>query len=108
MHSQRLGLAMVLICALTSEVVRADWRPEQQSEFTSSCVQSCRDSPNVRSAHKPKCAAYCQCVLQEGQRRYSAADYEVLNRLAAEDPNSELLKPFAAFYPICSRRVLGG
>jgi hypothetical protein len=108
MHWQRLGLAMVLICALTSEVVRADWRPEQQSEFTSSCVQSCRDSPNVRSAHKPKCAAYCQCVLQEGQRRYSAADYEVLNRLAAEDPNSELLKPFAAFYPICSRRVLGG
>ena len=107
MNSRLLGLAMLLISALTSEGARADWLPEQRSAFTSSCVQSCRDNANVRPAEKPKCAAYCGCVLQEGQRRYSAADYEVLNRLAAEDPNSELLKPFKAFYPICSRRTFG-
>jgi len=66
--------------------VGRDWEAYPSRRSSDPRVQSCRENSNVRSIEKPKSAAYCGGVLQEGQRRYSATDYGVLNRLAAEDP----------------------
>ena len=95
--------AFMLISALTAEFAQAQWTQFQRDEFAKGCVPACQNQGNQR----PACEAYCACVVQEGERRYSSADYERLERDARDKVDSPILREFATLYPICQIRVFG-
>lgn len=98
-------LGAVLLLLLSPTLGYAQWRPEQRDEFMNGCLPSCQNNQKINAAERTRCDTYCRCVMQEGEKTYTPADYEVMERLAKDKADSRILKEFGKLYPICSRRV---
>ncbi len=100
-----IPVALVFVSIASAEMAQAQWTKFQREEFTNGCVPSCRKNPNLQRRLISRCEAYCACVMREGESRYSSAQYEILERDARDNVQSQLLQDFAAIYPDCSRRI---
>lgn len=83
----------------------ADWRPDQRSDFMKSCVEACR--PKAASSNRDKCDAACECVMTEGDKFLSAADYDEMNEDARAGRTNANRTRFDSYIPICAKRVMG-
>ncbi len=104
---RRLFILVALLTVLTAmvEVAEAQWTKFQRDEFTNGCVPACRNNQNLQRRFVSRCEAYCACVMREGESRYTSAQYEILERDARDNVQSELLQEFAKIYPGCSQRI---
>jgi len=96
---------VAIVWTIAAGIAQAQWTQFQRDEFTNGCLPSCRQSPNLRKNHVPRCEAYCACVMREGESRFTSAQYEILERDARDNIDTPLLKEFAKIYPICSQRI---
>lgn len=104
-HSLFTITFVVLLSIVPVEIAQAQWTKFQRDEFTNGCVPSCQRNSNLQRRLLSRCEAYCACVMREGESRYSSAQYEILERDARDNVQSQLLQEFGAIYPICSQRI---
>ena len=99
-----LALAALL---LWMPAASAEWAKNQREDFMGDCTDSCRENPKVHPTRRAECGAYCACVMSEGEKFVTSADYDTLEALSKAEKTSPLLKRFQTLYPICQRRVFG-
>ena len=97
--------AMTLVSITAADPVQAQWTQYQRNEFTNGCVPACRDNRNLHKRWVSRCDAYCACVMREGESRFTSAQYEILERDARDNVQSQLLQDFSKIYPGCSQRI---
>ena len=97
--------AVALVLTVVTDPAQAQWTQFQRDEFTNGCVPACRNNRNLRKRWLSRCDAYCACVMREGESRFTSAQYEILERDARDNVQSQLLQKFARIYPGCSQRI---
>src|SRR5262249_44118899 len=110
MISASLFVLVVAGLVLNANGAAAEWLPQQRTKFTNQCLNSCRNANPyaARFGLQNKCDAYCSCMLQEGQLRYpTPSDFDLIDRIAVENPKSEFLKRYLALPPMCWDRTQG-
>jgi hypothetical protein len=103
----RLLLGCACIVVLTAASAAYEWNPVQKRVFMEDCLKSCRDNPTVSEPRKPLCTDYCQCVMKDGQDRFSAAEYDQMDDDSRAGRKTPKLEAFAALFPVCNRRAFG-
>jgi hypothetical protein len=104
---RRLLAPALALLLLDMSTASAEWTPQQRSGFIGDCIDSCRENRKVHPSRRNECAAYCSCVMSEGEKFMTPADYDTLEALAKAEKTSPMLKRFEALYPVCQRRVFG-
>jgi hypothetical protein len=96
---------MILMAALLMPTsVCANWTSQQLSGYTADCIESCQKNPNVHVSKRNRCADYCRCTSDEGQRRFTADDFDEMTRDALAGKDSAKLKELHSFVPECNKR----
>lgn len=75
--------------------------------FMGRCVSSCRSDSRVDSASRGNCPAYCDCVLNEDERQFTAADHAEMKAASRGGYVSAKLQQYQAIFPACHRQVFG-
>lgn len=98
-------LSLACVLALTGASAAYEWNPVQKRMFAEDCNKSCRENAKVRASEKEGCVDYCNCVLNEGQERFSAKDYDEMDDDSRAGRQTPKLKEFAALFPVCTRKA---
>jgi hypothetical protein len=97
---------MILLAALLMpNSVCADWTSQQLSGYTADCIESCQKNPNVVESKRNRCADYCRCTSDAGQRRFTADDFDEMTRDVSAGRESAKLKEMHSFVPMCNQRT---
>ena len=107
----RTALLACLVVALAplafNGPAAADWNRAQRGEFTTDCVESCQENPNVHPTRRAECAAYCGCVMGEAEKFISEPEYTQLDQIARDGGEHPKLTRFRALFPVCNKRIFG-
>ena len=86
-----------------------EWPAEPKRNFTQECQAACRINSRLTSdAQKTKCPDYCQCLIDEGERLFTAAEFRQMDEDARNNRDTSLLRRFMKPVEDCNRRTFGG
>lgn len=97
--------ALALAAAFVSMPAAAQWTSQQRAEFTNDCLAACRKNPRVPEAQRPQCDDYCLCIVSEGQKLFSEAQFDQINKDFAAQKQTPDLKKFTDLTPVCNRKA---
>ena len=103
----KIALALVMIAGgAWTGALGEEWPAGPKRAFTQECQASCRNNSNLTSdAQKAKCPDYCQCLIDEGERLFSAAEFLQMDEDARNKRETPLMRRFMRPVEDCNRRV---
>lgn len=81
--------------------------PGQRAAFMGRCVSSCRGDERIHPARRGACPTYCDCVIDEDERQFTAADHAQMKADSRTGNVTPKLRQFQAIFAACHRRVFG-
>lgn len=81
--------------------------PGQRAAFMGRCVSSCRGDDRIHPARRGACPTYCDCVIDEDERQFTAADHARMKADSRAGYVTPRLRQFQAIFAACHRRVFG-
>lgn len=83
----------------------AQWNSKQRTEFINDCLDACRKNPRVPESQRGQCDDYCLCVVREGERLFSEAQYEQITKDFAARRQTADVKQLQGLAPACNRKA---
>ncbi len=81
--------------------------PGQRAAFMGRCVYACRNDDRIPSMRRGACADYCDCVVDEDERQFSAADHAQMKADSRAGYLTPKLRQFQGIFAACHYRVFG-
>jgi hypothetical protein len=94
----------LLLAALPSPGA-AQWTSKQRAEFNTDCLDACRKNPKVPEQFQPQCVDYCSCVIEEGEKVLTSADYDEIGRDFAARNITPKVKTLQNLSGVCNRKA---
>jgi hypothetical protein len=104
-HKSIMFAAMAILGSLVVIPAAAQWSSKQRGDFTNDCLDACRKNPRVPEAQRPQCDDYCLCIVSEGQRLFSEAQFEQINNDFRAKKQTPEIKQFTELTPVCNRKA---
>jgi colicin import membrane protein len=81
--------------------------PGDRAAFMGRCVRSCRNDERIPRAQLGGCPDYCDCVIGEDERQFSAADHAQMKADSRAGYVTPKLRQFQGIFATCHSRVFG-
>lgn len=81
--------------------------PGQRAAFMGRCVSSCRRDERIHPARRADCPDYCDCVIDEDERLFSAADHDRMKADSRAGYITPRLRQYQSIFAACHRQVFG-
>jgi hypothetical protein len=102
MRAILLGAAALFLVATTAH---AQWSMTQRGKFITDCIGGCENNANVSPALKPQCGIFCNCLANEGEKLFTAAEFEEMDEAARAGREHPKAQGFHAVIPACNRQA---
>lgn len=84
---------------------QAQWTMSQRGKFLSDCIPACEGNANVPGPQKQQCGIFCNCLANEGEKIFSAQDFEEMDEAARANRDHPKTQQFHALVPACNRQA---
>ena len=81
--------------------------PGQRAAFMGRCVPACHNDGRIPATQRGACADYCDCVVDEDERHFTAVDHAQMKAAARAGYVTPKMRQFQRIFAACRHRVFG-
>jgi hypothetical protein len=100
------ALVAALLLGLAS--AQAQWTMSQRTKFLGDCIPACEANQNVPGPMKGQCGMFCNCLANEGEKIFSADDFQEMDDDARAGRDNAKTQRFHGLVPACNQQAFGG
>ncbi len=104
-HIVTSGIVLAASLLLSLAPAQAEWTMSQRTKFLGDCIPACEANPKVPPALKGQCGLYCTCLANDGEKIFSAADFDEMDEDARTGRANPKTQRFQALVPACNQRA---